>query len=236
MRWHDLLAGLDGPGGVRGAELTGDPDVEIDAITHDSRRVTPGACFACIPGETTDGHDHAPEAVARGAVALLVERILPLDVAQARVPMVRAALGPVAAALYGHPSSSMRVLGVTGTNGKTTTTYLLDAIARRAGDRVGVIGTVGARVAGESIATTHTTPEASDLQALLARMRDAGAATVAMEVSSHALAQHRVDGVEFAAVCFTNLSHEHLDYHGSLDAYFEAKARLFTPAFAARQR
>ena len=126
----------------------------------------------------------------------------------------------------------MRVLGVTGTNGKTTTTYLLDAIARRAGDRVGVIGTVGARVAGESIAIAHTTPEASDLQALLARMRDAGAATVAMEVSSHALEQHRVDGVQFAAVCFTNLSHEHLDYHGTLDAYFAAKARLFTPEFA----
>jgi UDP-N-acetylmuramoyl-L-alanyl-D-glutamate--2,6-diaminopimelate ligase len=122
----------------------------------------------------------------------------------------------------------MRVLGVTGTNGKTTTTYLLEAIARRAGDRVGVVGTVGARVAGETIDTGHTTPEASELQALLARMRDAGAGTVAIEVSSHALHQHRVDGVQFAAVCFTNLSHEHLDYHGSLDAYFEAKAMLFT--------
>jgi UDP-N-acetylmuramoyl-L-alanyl-D-glutamate--2,6-diaminopimelate ligase len=229
VRWHDLLAGLDGPGGLAGAELTGDPDVEIDAITHDSRRVEPGACFACIPGATTDGHDHAPEAVARGAAALLVEHFLPLEVAQARVPSVRAALGPLAAEVYGRPSSTVRVLGVTGTNGKTTTTYLLEAIARRDGDRVGVIGTVGARVAGETVATAHTTPEASDLQALLARMRDAGVATVAMEVSSHALAQHRVDGVEFAAVCFTNLSHEHLDYHGSLDAYFEAKARLFDP-------
>jgi UDP-N-acetylmuramoyl-L-alanyl-D-glutamate--2,6-diaminopimelate ligase len=227
VRWHDLLAGLDGPGGVTGAELTGDPDVEVDAITHDSRRVAPGACFACIPGAVTDGHEHAPEAVARGAAALLVERILPLDVAQARVPSVRAALGPVAATLYGHPSATMRVLGVTGTNGKTTTTYLLEAIARRGGDRVGVIGTVGARVAGEPVTTAHTTPEASDLQALLARMRDAGVATVAMEVSSHALDQHRVDGVQFAAVCFTNLSHEHLDYHGTLDAYFDAKARLF---------
>jgi len=126
------------------------------------------------------------------------------------------------------------VLGVTGTNGKTTTTYLLEAIARHdpigAGARVGVVGTVGARVAGESIATLHTTPEASDLQALLARMRDAGASTVAMEVSSHALHQHRVDGVQFAAVCFTNLSREHLDYHGTLDEYFEAKASLFARA------
>ncbi len=128
----------------------------------------------------------------------------------------------------------MRVLGVTGTNGKTTTTYLLEAIGRAAGERVGVIGTVGARIAGETVATAHTTPEASDLQALLARMRDAAVATVAMEVSSHALEQHRVDGVQFAAVCFTNLSHEHLDYHGTLDAYFEAKARLFDPRRARR--
>src|SRR5204862_7617738 len=130
-----------------------------------------------------------------GAASLLVERTLPLDVPQARVPSVRAALGPIAAALYGHPSGAMRVLGVTGTNGKTTTTYLLDAIARRGGERVGVSGTVGARVAGEPIATAHTTPEASDLQALLARMRDAGVVPVAMAGSSHAWAQHRTDGV-----------------------------------------
>jgi UDP-N-acetylmuramoyl-L-alanyl-D-glutamate--2,6-diaminopimelate ligase len=236
VRWHDLLAGLDRAGYQ--VVRTGDPDLEITAITHDSRQATPGTCFACIPGAVTDGHDHAAEAVARGAVALLVERPLPLDVAQIEVPGVRAALGPVAATLFGHPSAGMRVLGVTGTNGKTTTTSLLEQIARHdedgSGDRVGVVGTVGARVAGESIASAtsgaHTTPEASDLQALLAHMRDVGATTVAMEVSSHALHQHRVDGVQFAAVCFTNLSHEHLDYHGSLDAYFEAKASLFTRA------
>ncbi len=251
MRWHDLLAGLDRAGfqveraGEPGA-ATGDPaaDVEVGAVTHDSRQATPGSCFACIPGAVTDGHDHAPDAVAHGAVALLVERPLPLPVPQARVASVRAVLGPVAAALFGHPSASMRVLGVTGTNGKTTTTYLLEAIARRAGDRVGVVGTVGVRLAGEPLSATgagagagadaiaggHTTPEASDLQALLARMRDAGADTVAMEVSSHALDQHRVDGTQFAAVCFTNLSREHLDYHGTLDAYFESKATLFTRA------
>ena len=234
MRWHDLLAGLDRAGFQveSGGESAGDADVEVSAITHDSRRTTPGSCFACIPGAVTDGHDHAADAVARGAVALLVERPLPLPVPQARVASVRAVLGPVAAALFGDPSASMRVLGVTGTNGKTTTTYLLEAIARRAGDRVGVVGTVGARLAGEpitdAVAGAHTTPEASDLQALLARMRDAGADTVAMEVSSHALDQHRVDGTQFAAVCFTNLSREHLDYHGTLDAYFEAKASLFT--------
>jgi UDP-N-acetylmuramoyl-L-alanyl-D-glutamate--2,6-diaminopimelate ligase len=232
--WHDLVAGLDGVRYDLDAEA--EPDVEIVAITHDSRRVVPGACFACIPGAHTDGHDHAPEAVARGAHALLVERPLALEVPQARVPSVRAALGPVAARLYGHPSAAMRVLGVTGTNGKTTTTYLLEAIGRAAGDRTGVVGTVGARVGDAVVDLGHTTPEASELQELLARMRDDGATAVAMEVSSHALDQHRVDGVEFAAVCFTNLSHEHLDYHGTLDAYFDAKARLFerarTPAAA----
>jgi UDP-N-acetylmuramoyl-L-alanyl-D-glutamate--2,6-diaminopimelate ligase len=221
---HDLLAGLDG------VELTGDPNVEVTAITHDSRLVGPDACFACIPGARDDGHAHAADAVASGAVALLVERLLPLAVTQARVPSVRVALGPAAAALHGHPSRAMRCLGVTGTNGKTTTTYLLEAIAREAGDAVGVIGTVGARIAGDAVESQHTTPEATELQELLARMRDAGVATVAMEVSSHALAQHRVDGTWFAAACFTNLSHEHLDYHGSLDAYFEAKAALFDPA------
>jgi len=235
VRWHDLLAGLDRAGYQ--VVRAGDPDLEITAITHDSRQAIPGTCFACIPGVVTDGHVHAAEAVARGAVALLVERPLAVDVAQAEVASVRAALGPVAATFFDHPSAAMRVLGVTGTNGKTTTTYVLEQIAQHedgAGGRVGVVGTVGARVAGETITssafTAHTTPEASDLQALLARMRDAGATTVAMEVSSHALHQHRVDGVQFAAVCFTNLSREHLDYHGSLDAYFEAKAALFTRA------
>jgi UDP-N-acetylmuramoyl-L-alanyl-D-glutamate--2,6-diaminopimelate ligase len=221
---HDLLAGLDG------VELAGDPNVEVTAITHDSRLVARGACFACIPGEHADGHDYAAAAVAAGAVALLVERPLPLAVSQVRVPSVRMALGPAAATLHGHPSRALRCLGVTGTNGKTTTTYLLEAIARDAGDAVGVIGTVGARIAGETIESAHTTPEATELQALLARMRDAGVTTVAMEVSSHALAQHRVDGTWFSAACFTNLSHEHLDYHGTLDAYFEAKAALFDPA------
>ena len=159
-----------------------------------------------------------------------MERPLDLPVPQARVPSVRRALGPVAATLAGHPSRSMRCLGVTGTNGKTTTTYLLEAIARDAGDTVGVIGTVGARIAGDAIALERTTPEADELQAAAgAHARRRGVATVAMEVSSHALAQHRVDGTWFAAVCFTNLSHDHLDYHGTLDAYFEAKAALFDP-------
>jgi UDP-N-acetylmuramoyl-L-alanyl-D-glutamate--2,6-diaminopimelate ligase len=221
---HDLLAGLDG------VELTGDPNVEVAAITHDSRQVAPGACFACIPGAVTDGHRYAPAAVAAGAAALLVERPLPIAVAQARVPSVRRALGPASATFFGDPSRAMRCLGVTGTNGKTTTTYLLEAIANAADQRVGVIGTLGARMTGEFLESERTTPEATELQALLARMRDAEVTTVAMEVSSHALDQHRVDGTWFSIACFTNLSHEHLDHHGTVEAYFEAKASLFDPS------
>jgi UDP-N-acetylmuramoyl-L-alanyl-D-glutamate--2,6-diaminopimelate ligase len=223
---HELLGGVDVE------EWSGDPHVEVTTIVPDSREAVEGACFACIPGAVTDGHAHAPEAVAAGAVALLVERPLPLAVSQARVPSVRRALGPVAARFHGHPSRALRCLGVTGTNGKTTTTYVLESIGRAAGDRVGLIGTIGARIAGAAVPEERTTPEATELQALLARMRDAGVRTVAMEVSSHALHQHRVDGTWFAAVCFTNLSHEHLDYHRTLHAYFEAKAMLFDPTRA----
>jgi UDP-N-acetylmuramoyl-L-alanyl-D-glutamate--2,6-diaminopimelate ligase len=224
VRLHELLGGI----GVLG--WVGDRSVDVSAITHDSRRAGRGSCFACIPGAVTDGHLYAPAAVDAGAVALLVERELDLPVAQARVVAVRAALGPAAAAFYGHPSRHLHCLGVTGTNGKTTVTYLLEAIARAAGERVGVIGTVGARIDGSALPLERTTPEADDLQAILARMREDGVRTVAMEVSSHALDQHRVDGTWFAAACFTNLSQDHLDFHGSMEAYFEAKARLFDPA------
>jgi len=224
VQFRELVGGLADP------EWRGDPSVEVSAVTHDSRQVVPGALFCCVPGATTDGHDHAPAAVAAGARALLVERFLDVDASQARVVSVRVAMGPVAARFHGDPSHSLRCLGVTGTNGKTTTTYLLEAIAVEAGDAVGVIGTIGARLAGEMLIGTHTTPEAPDLQALLARMRDAGVRTVAMEVSSHALDQRRVDGVRFAAACFTNLTHDHLDYHGDTDSYFAAKADLFDPS------
>jgi UDP-N-acetylmuramoyl-L-alanyl-D-glutamate--2,6-diaminopimelate ligase len=223
VRLHELLGGI----GVLG--WVGDRGVEVSAITHDSRRAVRGSCFACIPGAVTDGHLYAGAAVDAGAVALLVERELDLLVSQARVAGVRAALGPVAAAFYAHPSRHLRCLGVTGTNGKTTVTYLLEAIARAAKERVGIIGTVGARVDGAPMPLERTTPEADDLQAILARMRDEDVRTVALEVSSHALEQRRVDGTWFAAACFTNLSQDHLDYHGSMESYFEAKARLFDP-------
>ena len=225
MLLHELLDSVDV------LELRGDPRTEIASVTHDSRAVGPGDLFCCVVGATTDGHDHAPAAVAAGAAALLVERPLGLPVAEARVASVRAAMGPVAAAAWGHPSTKLAVLGVTGTNGKTTTTWLLEAIARAAGIRPGVIGTIGARIDGAPIPGERTTPEAPELQALLARMVDAGVGLAAIEVSSHALAMHRVDGTRFAAACFTNLSHDHLDFHAGLREYFQAKAQLFAPAF-----
>ena len=228
MQLQELLADVDV------IDVCGDPSVDVRALAHDSRRVEPGACFACIVGANDDGHDHAPEALRSGAVALLVERHLERAVPEARVASVRRALGPAAAQLHGHPSRALRCLGVTGTNGKTTTTHLLAGIAGAAGERAGVVGTVGAGTADAPRLLEHTTPEAPELQALLARMRDDGVRTVAMEVSSHALAQHRVDGTWFEAACFTNLTRDHLDYHASLDDYFEAKARLFDPARTAR--
>ncbi len=228
VQWHDLIAGI-APEEPRGDRPVEDRLVEVLDIVHDSRRARPGVCFACIPGARVDGHDHAAAAVAQGAVALLVERPLPLGVPQAQVGDVRAVLGPLAARLHGDPSRTLRCLGVTGTNGKTTVTYLLESIAGALGEQAGVIGTIGARVGRTTLPTGFTTPEASDLQALLADMRDRGVTTVAVEVSSHALAQGRVDGVAFAAACFTNVSHEHLDFHGTLEAYFAAKASLFDP-------
>ena len=212
----------------------GSPGPDIGSVVHDSRDVAPGALFCCIRGARSDGHDHAPSALAAGAVALLVERILEVDAPQARVDSVRRVLGPLCARFHGHPSRGVRVLGVTGTNGKTSTTYLLEAIARARGDRTGVIGTVEARIDDTVVPLRHTTPEATDLQALLARMREHAVDTVAMEVSSHALDQHRVDGTSFACVTFTNLTHDHLDYHATVEAYFEAKASLFDPRFSTR--
>ncbi|MGZ8764274.1 MAG: UDP-N-acetylmuramoyl-L-alanyl-D-glutamate--2,6-diaminopimelate ligase [Acidimicrobiia bacterium] len=218
MLLHDLLGGVDV------LERVGDLDVEIVSVTHDSRRTRPGDLFCCIRGAAVDGHRFAPEAVAAGATALLVERVLPIPVPQIRVENVRRAIGPIASHAAGDPSREMRVVGVTGTNGKTTTTHLVAEIARAAGERAEVIGTLTAE---------RTTPEAPELQASFAQMRARGVETVAMEVSSHALAQHRVDGTHLAAVGFTNLSRDHLDFHGTLDDYFDTKARLFTPEFSA---
>ncbi len=179
----------------------------------------------CVRGLLVDGHDFAVEAIERGAVALLDERSLPVGVPQVVIADARVAMAPVAAALYGHPSDPLEVVGVTGTNGKTTTVHFLDSIMREHGWSTGVIGTL----TGE-----RTTPEAPDLQQQLARWRDEGRDAVAMEVSSHALALHRVDATHFAIAVFTNLTRDHLDFHGTMERYFEAKARLFSAGFAAR--
>jgi UDP-N-acetylmuramoyl-L-alanyl-D-glutamate--2,6-diaminopimelate ligase len=198
-------------------------DVEVTDVVHDTRAVARGALFCCVPGSHVDGHTLAPDAVARGAVALLAQRPVDVDVPQLQVPSVREAMGPVAASFWGHPSRDLAVVGVTGTSGKTTTTHLLGAIASAAGRPAEVIGTLsGAR----------TTPEAPELQAALARARAEGRTTVAMEVSSHALALGRVRGTRFAVAVFTNLSHDHLDFHRDLEDYFAAKARLFRPDLA----
>jgi UDP-N-acetylmuramoyl-L-alanyl-D-glutamate--2,6-diaminopimelate ligase len=198
--------------------MSGDPGTDVLGVTMDSRRVGRGALFACIPGRNVDGHVFAPAAVADGAVALLVERPLQLPVAQVEVTSARRALGPVSDAFFGHPSKDLVVAGVTGTNGKTTTCAFLAAIFEANGWPAMTIGT---------LTQPRTTPEAPELQALLDQWRRDGGRAVAMEVSSHALEQHRTDAVRFAAGVFTNLSPEHLDYHETMDAYFDAKARLF---------
>lgn len=225
------LHALAGALGV--VEYRGD-DVELTDATHDSRQVGSGTLFCAVPGANTDGHDHAPGAVEAGAAALLVERWLDLDVAQLRVPSVREAMGPAAAQIHGVPSSDLTVVGITGTNGKTTSAYLLESAFGAAGWGTGTIGTVETRINGEAQPGVRTTPEGPDLQRLLARMRDRGVDGVAMEVSSHGLELHRVDGTRFAVAVFTNLSQDHLDFHGSMDAYFAAKAELFTTRMSDR--
>jgi UDP-N-acetylmuramoyl-L-alanyl-D-glutamate--2,6-diaminopimelate ligase len=216
---------------VPGAEILGDAALEVSDVVHRTAEVRPGALFFCVPGEHRDGHDFAPEAVRRGAVALVGQRPLDVDgsATQIVVPSVRAAMGPISSSFFDHPSAQLTLVGVTGTNGKTTSTYLLESVFRAAGRTAGVIGTTGVRIAGRHVPFDRTTPEATDLQRLLRRMVDSGVDAAAMEVSSHGLDQGRVDGTRFACSIFTNLSRDHLDYHRTMEAYFEAKARLFTP-------
>ena len=216
------------------AEVRGDDGRLLNDASYDSRAVAPDSLFFCIAGDHVDGHRFAPEALAAGAGAIVVERWLALDTPQALVPSVRGAIGPMSSVIFGRPAEALTTIGITGTNGKTTTTYLLEAIIRAAGSPAGVIGTNGGRIDGNPVELARTTPEAPDLHRLLARMRSAGVGIVAMEVSSHALAQHRVDGMVFDVAVFTNLSQDHLDYHGTMQTYLEAKAALFTPSHAVR--
>jgi UDP-N-acetylmuramoyl-L-alanyl-D-glutamate--2,6-diaminopimelate ligase len=220
VRLEDLLRAADLVNRGLLIGFRGSAGTEVTTITMDSRQVTRGSLFACVVGQVTDGHGFAAAAVGAGAAALLVERPLDLDVPQIRVTDVRSALGPLSDAMFGHPSAAMRVVGVTGTNGKTTTVTLLAGVFAAHGWTSTSLGTLSG---------TRTTAEAPELQARLADLRGSGFDAVAMEVSSHALDQRRVDAVRFAAGVLTNVTQDHLDYHHTMEAYFEAKARLFEP-------
>ena len=210
-------------------KLASVPGVEVSGMAYDSRRVTPGDVFIALRGLKATGTDYAAEAVSRGAVAVVADR--PADVALGVpwviVPDARAAMAAMAAELYGHPSRSMQVVGITGTNGKTTTAYLLRAVFESAGKKCGLLGTVAYSIGDREAPASRTTPEAPDVQRMFRQMVDAGCGACVMEVSSHALALRRVDGTVFAAGVFTNLTRDHLDYHGDMESYFAAKRRLF---------
>ena len=220
--------------GIAGGRLVGDPNVTVRDVTHDSRLAGPDTLFVAIPGSTVDGHDFVEAAVASGSPAVMVERPVNVEVPYILVRSARQAMAPVAAEVHGHPSRDVALVGVTGTNGKTTVTHMVESIVAGSGVSAGLIGTVHTRVGQTSIPNTRTTPEASDFQRLLATMRDLGAEVVAAEVSSHALDMHRVDATRFAVAAFTNLSQDHLDFHGDMESYFQTKARLFRPDFADR--
>jgi len=205
----------------------GDDSVDVSSLAYDSRKVRPGTLFFCVPGEKVDGHEFAGLAVGAGAVALVVERELDLDVAQVVVGDARAAMAPLASAFYGDPSGELRVVGVTGTNGKTTTAFLIRETLEAAGVRTGLLGTVRQVVGGAGEEVERTTPEAIDLQETFRRMLDAGDEACVMEVSSHALALHRADSIHFEVALFTNLTQDHLDFHADMEDYFRAKRLLF---------
>ncbi len=203
------------------------PDVDVTALAYDNRLVTPGTLFFCVPGFTRDGHDFADDAITRGAVALVVQRPLRRGVPEILVDDVRAAMAPAAAALAGDPTAHLITVGITGTNGKTTTAFLVRALLEAGGRSTGLLGTVTAIVGGEQHAVARTTPEAIDLQRTFADMLAAGDEAVVMEVSSHALALHRADAIHWSAAVFTNLTQDHLDFHADMEDYFLAKRRLF---------
>jgi UDP-N-acetylmuramoyl-L-alanyl-D-glutamate--2,6-diaminopimelate ligase len=203
------------------------PDVEVSGLAYSSRSVVPGTLFFCVPGFRADGHDFAPDAVARGAVALVCQRPLGLGVPEVLVDDVRAAMGPAAARFHGDPTAELEVVGVTGTNGKTTTAFLLRHLLEAGGRQTGLLGTVKRVVGGVEEEVKRTTPEAIDLQATFRAMLAGGDRACAMEVSSHALELGRVAGIRFACRIFTNLTQDHLDFHETMEAYFAAKRRLF---------
>jgi UDP-N-acetylmuramoyl-L-alanyl-D-glutamate--2,6-diaminopimelate ligase len=210
--------------------LAGAPSLEIRDLAYDARAVAPGTLFFCIRGAHADGHDFADQAVAAGAVALVVERRVDADVPQVVVPDVRAAIGPAAVRFFGDPSRELEVAAITGTNGKTTTAFLLHSILAAAGRRPALLTNIARRVAGEERPTGLNTPEAVDLQRLFREMLDAGDRSCVMEATSMAGAKGRLAGTHFAVLVFTNLKQDHLDFHGTMEAYFDAKRALFAQA------
>jgi UDP-N-acetylmuramoyl-L-alanyl-D-glutamate--2,6-diaminopimelate ligase len=203
------------------------PPVDVTALAYDNRAVGPGTVFFCVRGMTRDGHEFAPDAVARGAAALVVDHPLGLGVPEVVVPDVRAAMAPAAAKLAGDPTARLKVIGITGTNGKTTSAFIVRSLLEAAGLRTGLLGTVSSVIAGVEAPTERTTPEAIDLQRTFAQMLDGGDVCCAMEVSSHALELHRADAIHWAVAVFTNLTQDHLDFHPDMESYFAAKRRLF---------
>src|SRR5436190_6765703 len=210
------------------AEIVGGWEVEIAALAYDSRRVEPDTLFFCVPGQRSDGHDFAERAVEAGAAALVVERRLDVPVTQVRVADARAAMASAAARFWGDPTAKLRVAAVTGTNGKTTTAFLIRHVLEAQGTQTGLLGTVKRVVGGIEEEVERTTPEAIDLQQTFRRMLDSGDSACAMEVSSHALALERTTGVRFEVAVFTNLTQDHLDFHADMEDYFAAKRTLFS--------
>lgn len=228
----ELFAGID-------CTIIGNVDEVVGGIAYRSDQVAPSDAFFCIVGLVTDGHSYAQDAIDRGAKVLVVERKVYLadatDITEVVVKDTRKAMAQAAANFYDFPSEDIELVGITGTNGKTTTTYLVEHIARVAGRRTGVIGTVGVHIGNKLESSDHTTPESPDLQRLFARMRDERVGVVAMEVSSHALDLERTWGTRFSVTAFSNLTQDHLDYHKTFEAYFEAKARLFSRDYPAKR-
>ncbi len=224
MRLAQLLSGI--------TVLTqqGSDQVEIASLTCDSRHVGPGTLFFALRGSKVDGHAFIPQAVAAGAAAVVLEDAAsaPATLPWVQVPHGREAMALMAAGFYGHPTRTLPLIGITGTNGKTTTSYLVEGILQAAGQTAAVLGTISYRFGETRIEASHTTPESTELQGIFRRLADAGAQAFVMEVSSHALEQHRVDGSDFTVGVFTNLTRDHLDYHGSMEAYCAAKLRLFS--------
>lgn len=228
----DILSGVQ-------ATVIGNAQEPVTGIAYRSNEVRPGDAFFCIVGTVSDGHSYAQDAIDHGAKSLVVERKVYLadatDVTEAVVSDTRKAMAQAAVNFYDDPSADFSLVGITGTNGKTTTTYLVQSMMQYAGKRCGVIGTVGVSIGGVREKAERTTPESPDLQRLFARMRDAGEDVVAMEVSSHALDLDRTWGSHFAVTAFTNLTQDHLDYHHTFEAYFEAKGRLFSADYPAKR-